>query len=376
MSEFCLIDKNSIITEISRSVEFECVANDLLNHVDMHLNILINNNIKISTNKINFDNLQIIHLINKSSKPFIFNTYKFDLSSFEWIDSNSIKFKPSNYLNYILNSISVKLNKKTTNPIKNIYDTSNKPTTKINLGPKIVGPDVPRPLNSIIIEKTNDLNEESLKQTMDSLQKLKKQEIEKLDELKKTVENDMENFSELYNDHNNKKRDLRKTKEKEKENRNKFDANKEAYVRMKNHIVEGKLEESKISELFSKEYPIFKFLDQQNLLDKEDNYITYMNLYNEMYPNDPDKEEEYVPHNINYLDDQEKQKLDSHQKDPIDEFLDKNVPTEGFPCLEKTLEKINNCEFQNKPIKKYPPIEEILENLDKDDDIEISHIDN
>lgn len=387
--EYYLIDKNNIVSNIFKSELFDRVANEYLAHIDMILNAFIDNKIHMPFEKLNFDNLQIVQVLSgyQNSKPFIVNTYKLNLSELQLIglDSTTISLLIPTF-NYITKSISDKMaiiteqvssNSETKltsanryqvqnkHPVKNIFDQANEllnsPQKVIELGPrqiptvnvstgindtnikeenKIINPDVPRTMDSVLFEK----NPENLKKTMESLQELKKIELDKLETLKKTVKDDVDNFTSFYDVHANKKRDYRKKLEKEKGRKSKFEANKLAYGKMKKDIDKGKLQESKISELFAKEYPIYKFMDQRGLLDKDDDYIIYLNIYDGLYPDDdnPD-EEEYVPHNIHYLDEcqQEKYKI-SQNKDLVDEFLTQNKPTKTYPSLEEVTNAINN----------------------------------
>lgn len=441
-AEFYLIDQNSMISNIYKSDFMDFVINELLVRVNESLGIFIDNNIQIAADKLNFDNLKIIEVIKQlpesspGGKPFIINTWKLDTVSLQLIHLNGNTFELGLQFRCIIGMISNKLNiitgqikienkpvkfkenpnkKVIRNPIKNIFDQSNELLKKSNFGgktidigsrlipnvptpiklndniesTKIIEPDIPRPMDSVLSEKPIDScqathsnlsieltplgeytgggdnqDSEILKQTISSLRELKSRECTKLETLKKIVENDTENYSNFCNDHGDKKRTLRKNMEKEKERKNKFDANKIAYYKMKKHILAGKLEESKISELFTDEYPIFKFMDQKNLLDNDDDYMVFLNIYNEMYPVynnidlaiDINESNDYIPHNINYLNDEEQKKykdIKHKNKNLIDEFM--LTPTE---CV-----SVANT-------KSYPPLEDILKKLDNDDEIE------
>jgi len=237
-------------------------------------------------------------------------------------------------------------------------------------------PNVPRQMNSLLVEKNvksnttvdlGDLDEENvdpetIRKTMEALQELKKVELKRLEDLKKNTTGDMENFSRYCNDLGDKKRELRRNQERETERRNKFEANKDAYFKMKKHIDSGKLSESKISELFINEYPIYKFMDEKNLLDEDDDYVVYLNIYDEMYPpkNEKNKEDEpkstYIPHNIHYLSEDEQKKYISaseQKKDLIDEFIVKH-----------------NDKKDKQTDKKFPPLEDVLKGIDSDEEEE------
>ena len=52
----------------------------------------------------------------------------------------------------------------------------------------------------------------------------------------------------------------------------------------KKDIKENKITDENIPIMFQKQYPILKFMDMNELLDKDDDYDTYKSLYNDMYP--------------------------------------------------------------------------------------------
>ncbi|QKF94084.1 hypothetical protein QKU48_gp0626 [Fadolivirus algeromassiliense] len=257
--------------------------------------------------------------------------------------------------------------------------------------------DFPRQMNSIIVDKKtsndlniiDDLNQDNidinkLNKTMEELKKIKEAEKKKLEDLKKITNDDLFNFSEYCSDLGDRKRTLRREKEREEEKRNRYEANKSAYRKIKSDIECGKINEEKISELFVKEYPIYKFMDQQNLLDKEDEYTTYVKLYNEMYPeiNKETVKEGYVPHNINYLstEEQDKYKNDSKKDDMIDEFIkneNDKIKEKKYPPMEKIFELIDNGEqvTSNKNTKQESESQNSNNNSEDDDiDIDVNNV--
>jgi hypothetical protein len=223
--------------------------------------------------------------------------------------------------------------------------------SKINKNDIKVEPDVLRQMDSILYEpdlSIDNMSPENLKKTLDTLQELKQKGTEKLNNLKKVYDDDIKNFSKFCNDLGDVKRELRRNIDREKERRNKFEANKNAYRKIKKDIDDGKLTENKISELFINEYPVYKFMDEKNLLDKDDEYIVYLNLYNELYSgkkNEDNTKQEYIPHNINYLSDKEQMKyknIKEDRKDIIDEFISKSTTPKKYPSLDEVLNKIDN----------------------------------
>ena len=393
-------NKNNYINEFSSKSILD-IFHEILYNIDYTLTILLQSGVQVNLNDLNFDNLICLEVIDNKEKPvpFIINMYKFSLKDKAFMDMDDkpmyfISKYPS--LGLIFKSIIDRMDKfnqtkdhkpKTSKSVTNINNKKNvgvkdliKETSNIlnNIsGGKSVEPDIIRPMNSVLYEvnekdnKKNiidnldtesleDLDPDELKKIIDNLQNIKEKEKQKIDELKVKTEMDLENYSKMCNDLGDKKRDMRRKLEREKEKRNKFDANKYAYKKIKQDILDGKLTEDKISELFINEYPIYKFLDENCIIDKEDEYIIYTQLYDELYNSDKvnqPKNEPYIPHNVHYLssDEQDKYKaVVNNNKDIIDDFIKKNTDNKN---------------------KKYPPLEEILNNLDSDEP-ELDNIDN
>jgi len=237
---------------------------------------------------------------------------------------------------------------------------TNKLTVKTNTNNRLVGPDVPRPMESIVLNE--DISPEELKKTIEALENLKELEQQRLKELEEINNKDTHNFSKFCNNLGDVKREFLRNKEREQERRNKFEANKGAYRKMKQHIVEGKITEDRISPLFKNDYPIYKFMDDKGILDTPDDYILYLNMYDELYPKkeSTDKsnksKEEYIPHNVHYLSDEEQQKylaMKSSNKNMIEEFMhnqtETNVTntTKKYPSVDEILEKVGDDTTDN-----------------------------
>jgi hypothetical protein len=203
-------------------------------------------------------------------------------------------------------------------------------------------------VNNVVIadEDLTHLDPKAMAEALENLKKLKEAEQQKLEVLKTQLQNDLENFNKYSNQLGNKQRNFKIEKDKEEERRRIFEADKEAYRRMKEDIAKGILSEEKISDLFIDKYPIFKFMDQKNLIHTEDSYIIYLNLYHESHPTKMTSLEKgiYVPHNIHYLSDEEKTKyahIKESYKNDIDEFMTgKN--TKNYPSIDTILSKIDH----------------------------------
>jgi len=142
--------------------------------------------------------------------------------------------------------------------------------------------------NIAVLRKTKliEPNIRNLKQLNTTIRSCELEDITEIDktvaELKSNVQtmkkkygNDIEQLScQLQKDKN----ELKHKKDLEDEKRRKFEANKVVYFRIKQDIQNGKIDEDNIPVLFVDDYPIFKFLDTEGLIDKDDNFLIYMDL--------------------------------------------------------------------------------------------------
>lgn len=402
MYKYHLVNKNSPINTTWWALDMDYIVNELLIIVDNSLAVFVNNNIKVPAETLSFDHLQIIQTMNGiNSNPYITDIFNFNINTLSFISSShSTNIPISLSFKIITDSIKNKLNLINTNitkPNSNIINLNSKPKkiftqkqskVKSDFTPldpssmisQITEPDI---LNrkrliptmessssesessssddeSIINLETFEENSENLdlemmKKTIDDLQRRKVEEEKKLNELKSFMTNDTENFSRYCHDLGDRKRTMRKNLDKAAEQRSRFEANKLAFYKMKKHISEGKLDKANISDLFVNEYPIYEFMDSKELLDTPHDFITYLSIYNELYPSTNTEEEEstYVPHNINYLSEEEQEKykdIKTNNKDLIEEFMSNSS---------------NNSNQQ----KKYPPLDDILNAIDADESI-------
>jgi len=142
----------------------------------------------------------------------------------------------------------------------------------------------------VVVEDPNEgLNIEELRKKIEELNKLKDIEI-----------NDLENLNDNLHDFENKiieekfsidaeKNKLRTDKEKWEEFKNIFAADKKIYKIMKEQLNNNDIED--IPELFERKYPIFKVLDDNNLLNIEGDIYEYIKLL-------PEDDSVYIPKNI------------------------------------------------------------------------------
>ena len=220
-----------------------------------------------------------------------------------YVDNNKILYKTKTDNEIVINELKdipfelmseINTNKEENNvPEKkpeNIY--TRKP---YNNRPKHISSDINvqlPPINTeILISSNNEEPEdlEELKKRIDELNKLKEQEIDDLENLNENL-HEYENkiIQEKYNVDADKNK-LKRDKEKWEEFKNIFNADKKIYRIMREQFDRSEIDE--IPELFEKKYPIFKLLDENNLLDTSSEIYEYIKLL-------PEDDSVYIPKDI------------------------------------------------------------------------------
>lgn len=370
MEIFTIIDDFSESKNKFSSTNFEVTVHEYLSIIYDMLRFLVNSGIKFTAVQLKFDNLWIgkSTIVENKRYPWFLDKYTLDLVNFVLIGNNTkISLRGlSNSISYldIVNKIQQITNKTT-------YPQIQTGIKKINniVQPRIINTEDesniiqvenpsnhPRLMNSIVTEITDPTD---LEKQMELLKKKKEEENQKLEELKNVHNEKLEKFSNFTNDHGDKKRMVRADKERATEKRRIFESDKETYQKIKADIEKGKIKKEKISELFTDKYEIFSIMEEYNLLDKENEYAEYMSLYEEIYPPPPTPvKEEYIPHNINYLNEEEQAKY-------------KKVNQENTPESQE-INKTNPDQTN----QKIPPLSEILESVDKDELINLKEKEN
>jgi hypothetical protein len=271
---------------------------------------LVKSNIK--TNKLNFDNLFIIQIWKGSKYPHsILNKFYFDTTSFKFVNENhayvDMTYVP--FIETIINNIKTNINTITDEILINPLQIKGGPAIKKGLMNSIVTPVItPK------IEKLEDRQEDkqALEKLISDLEKIKNEQLKNLETKETLCKNITTEYSQLANNLGDHKRELRKLKEREEELMNIFESDKGIYWKMKQQIKNGTLSEDSIPELFSKKYPILKFLDDEQLLDTDDDYFHYIEIYNDVYKDDEHivETDKYVPHDIHYRNNNKYESLD------------------------------------------------------------------
>ena len=203
-------------------------------------------------------------------------------------------------------------------------------------------------IHSSDIEK---INIDQVKDTLDNLVHLKKTNKVALDNLEQKKNNDEKNYVEYKYNINCDEHKLKKIKEKKENNVRIFLSDRDfTYKKIKENIDNGTVYEADIPGMFVEKYPIFKYMDENNILFGENAY----DIYNELYYNihsesesnsDEKQNSDYVPHNVHYLEEDQKKKymgkLNSQQNDGI--FV-KNKQVESLDSIIKKLDDMEQME--------------------------------
>jgi hypothetical protein len=212
---------------------------------------------------------------------------------------------------------------------------------------------------------------EKIKQQIEELTTLKEKEEDKLDDVMDIHQAEANKYSDFVCELNDSKRKIKEEQEKEEQRRRIFESDKSSYSRIKKDVLSGKLSEDKLPPLFTDKFPIFKFMETQNLLNIEGDYAIYTELYNKMYPKQSTQRETgYVPHNVNYLSKDEQDKYASvldKNKDLIGEFVNSQRKS-NIPSLESLLEDSDYSESDEESCSESEHLEvDEIEEIEEDD---------
>lgn len=405
--EYALVNNKYILSEIGSSHNFDCVLYEYLSAINKEFKILVSYGVKLKT--ISFDHMFIVEKKKGGfTTPYISNIIKFNFNTFSLDTKRNKSFIPQEYpfnelIEEIKSNCSIITGEEKVRPISRIITPQKKQNNsllvkprKIDLTKRLIPTVSPndsdedsdgefnkKPFSSLSKLKDNglfenssdgdisevslsdvdsDIEEENILSKYKELQNIKKREVEKLKDIKNTLKKDTNNYSKFFTDLSHEKQILNKEKDREDEKIRQFEADKKVYSRMKLEIVEGKLNEEKITPMLNmdKKYQIFKFMDAQGLLNENNDFIIFKNLFVEAFPDCAEKKEEkklgYVPHNYHYLSPEEQEKY----KDTYENV--KNNMKDKF--LDFMSETKNEKKYMTEA-----EIDEYLDDLDSDDQI-------
>ncbi len=281
---YVMVNKNRTINLIKESDDIENIFHEILVHIDDVLEIMANNKLVIGSTKLNFDNYLCVE---KLSNNYVSNIVRFDVDGLCWrdVNDNIVPYSPS--LELSISSIKNKMSRLSNSKKNNMRITSN---MRAELLPGNMGNGAcdnstsanKQPPKNVDNDAYDNLTPEELKKLIDVLEESKKKEVNRLDSIRKINSDNKENLSSWCAEFDDKKRNHSRQIEKLRENKNRFCANRDAYFKIKEDISDNKLSEDNISELFIDEYPIFKFMDESNIINADDAFQIFTSLREEL----------------------------------------------------------------------------------------------
>jgi hypothetical protein len=402
---FILYDTSLNPTHMKKdeNIELIYVIYELLSMINEKVLFLIKNNVLIDTNKLSFDNL-VIHIVDNQPMQYqiILNKITFDASE-KWLEDIIIKY--DQYFNIDPNfhtKINVlqtlccetitnmgKIHSNCHQPhqiLNNLKDAARKDIiideinnsiciddnselkqllaeTSLLMNTTLHIDDIPN--NLLFADVTSNISDsdnlsiEDGKSDTDTDSELEEEfELESKNKIRSTLKNIKNNINgekiiigEIEKDYvdskcvlDAKNAELRKLVEKEEETRRVFQSEiNVTYHRIKESIEEGTLTEETIPPMFAQKYPIFKFLDTENLIDDENVYDIYCELFDKTCPKKVIINNPYIPHNVNYLQDD----VNCVNKNTVDNDIECDSDTNNV--IDNDIEHFIN--ISNSPVK-------------------------
>lgn len=176
---------------------------------------------------------------------------------------------------------------------------------------------------SITSEDLDNMTVADLESCMADLKKVKKEEKVRLTEAQKTHEADTANLSRFSSKMSYQKRVNEREQREIDEVAMRFEADRNAYYMIKQDLEDKKI--SEVPKLIAHRYPIFEFMDEKDLLNQDDSAELFQEFYDDVYKEEEDlaKEQEqssYVPHNIEFLSEEEQAKYNQTKDAARDKF--------------------------------------------------------
>lgn len=204
---------------------------------------------------------------------------------------------------------------------------------------------------------TSEINDDDINKvrlTLENLKCLKNNKNKNLHSLKNVVKHDEKNYVEYKYNINCDEHELRKNKEKNDNEMRVFLSDRDfTYKKMKEEIENEEVCEANIPGMFVGKYPIFKYMDNNNLLNNSDAFDIYKDLHSRLHGNsesdsESDKASEYIPHNVHYLDEQTQTKYDTKIKNQQnDGIFMKQKKIESFDSIMEKLDVMEKLDHTN-----------------------------
>lgn len=359
MFQYILIENG---VEIYKSNDFEVCAHEYFSILNNYLKFINKYNSKFNADN-DIENLcirvnQIVD--NKKRYPIEIETYFYNFTEMKFTSKNkenNIKVM-KNYNKKLESQILelINLNKNIVIPTnKKVKQKSNNFTEvrsdELNLNKIIKKTMENAPLNNNIeLDKDEplvldeDFNPENMEEMIKQLEEMKQEEEKKIREVKEQHIMEAMEINEEALKLEDIKREEKNKKNIQEEKIRKYNSDKSTYKLIKKDIG-TKLTENNIPVLFRQQYPIFKFMEELNYIEKESSFDLYTELYKDLYMEvEEDLEEKYkwyTPLNYSYLSENEKEKCM--------EFISKNKSK--IESLDEILKKLDKMEHtENKKL--------------------------
>lgn len=400
---FVLYDNNEILYT---SEELELVIHELLSYVKHTLFFLMNN--KINIKNISFDNFKIVEQTRENNKRFSYskNTYFFDFKLCKIVnldvplsETNNQVLEDIRYFlcdgHYIKQidltksekskeenkedaKIAIPLTKekdkekeKQDDKIKDIIsktinmmeDVNKSLMENINIIPQIEKVEKDKKILIISDSEDTDISEsesefkyvhsesedeEEIKKKIEFLEELKKRQEEEIIHARDKILKKKEEIAKEFCDLSWEESEIRKKKEDDEVKKRIFNADIDIYYKIKFDVLEHGID---IPILFQSKYPIFKFMDDKEILGEEEAYKIYKMLNNALYSQDTETDEEIDELVLEFLD-----SLDKSRKYKTYEEIMEELNTEENDCLFEQQnhkeENIINTEEHKEKLKK------------------------
>ena len=191
------------------------------------------------------------------------------------------------------------------------------------------------------IINSDNIELEEFEKQIKLLEDIKKQEEEKIKKIRETHNNEKGEYLDYSCEVNGEKMLDRINNERLNEKRRIFDHDKRLFITLYDEIKAGERSEDNIPVLFKQKYPILKFMNDIDHLDTDNDFESYTELFNEIYPVILEEDTPYVPHNYNYL--------NTDTKNKYLEFIKLNKGT--LKSLDDILLELNKEEHKDNAIK-------------------------
>lgn len=200
---------------------------------------------------------------------------------------------------------------------------------------------------------------------INALEDKKKNSESELKKIKNKINFDLENLKEYNYEKSYIKNNLNKEKEEQEIAKRIFESEKNyTYPKIKKDIEENRSSENNIPSIFLSKYSIYEYMDNNNLLEDDDAFDIFQSLYNKVIKSNKEKEDntnndeheiydekksdEFIPHNVHYLDEENKKKyLKKKQRtQPLEDILTE-LDNKEKELKEDNLQSSNDVDNNN-----------------------------